>query len=86
MLYAIEGRAPCALSLFSSLQFIHRDLAARNILVTHDYTLKVSDFGHTRDVESSDGIYQRSTAKHIPVKWHAIESLLKGTYTSSSDV
>lgn len=49
--------------------FIHRDLAARNVLVSEDNVAKVSDFGLTKEVSSS-----QDTAK-LPVKWTAPEAL-----------
>lgn len=55
-----------------------RDLAARNCLVTERNTLKISDFGMSREEE--DGIYASTGGmKQIPVKWTAPEALNYGT-------
>ena len=40
-------------------QCIHRDLAARNVLVAEDCTLKIADFGLTRNIPNND--YYRKT-------------------------
>jgi len=38
----------------SQQRFVHRDLATRNCLVAEQLTVKIGDFGMSRDVYSSD--------------------------------
>lgn len=58
-----------AMAYLEASNFIHRDLAARNVLVSEDNAAKVSDFGLTKQVSST-----QDTAK-LPVKWTAPEAL-----------
>ncbi|XP_039217955.1 tyrosine-protein kinase Fes/Fps isoform X1 [Crotalus tigris] len=77
--------AAAGMEYLASKRCIHRDLAARNCLVTENNTLKISDFGMSR--EQVDGVYSSSSGmKQIPVKWTAPEALHYGRYSSESDV
>ncbi|NXV06858.1 FES kinase, partial [Cettia cetti] len=84
-LIKMTENAAAGMEYLESKHCIHRDLAARNCLVTERNTLKISDFGMSREEE--DGIYASTGGmKQIPVKWTAPEALNYGRYTSESDV
>lgn len=67
-------------------KFIHRDLAARNCMLDHDLTVKVADFGLSRDIYERDYYSSDNKNTKLPVKWMAVESLEKGHYSSKTDV
>lgn len=73
------------MAYLSAKKFVHRDLAARNCMVADDMTVKIGDFGMTRDIYETD-YYRKGTKGFLPVRWMAPESLKDGIFSSSSDV
>ena len=69
----------------ASHHFVHRHLAARNVLVGEGLTVKVSDFGLSRDIYSSD-YYRVQSKSLLPVRWMPPESVMYGKFTTDSDV
>lgn len=69
----------------ASLNFVHRDLATRNCLVGNNYTIKIADFGMSRNLYSGD-YYRIQGRAVLPIRWMAWESILLGKFTTASDV
>lgn len=67
----------------TSINIIHRDLACRNILVGDGKTLKITDFGLSREIEN---VYVKTTKGKLPLKWMSIESIETREFTTCSDV
>lgn len=59
----------------SSLNFVHRDLATRNCLVGKNYTIKIADFGMSRNLYSGD-YYRIQGRAVLPIRWMSWESIL----------
>lgn len=56
------------MAYLSAKKFVHRDLAARNCMVAEDLTVKIGDFGMTRDIYETD-YYRKGTKGLLPVRW-----------------
>ncbi|NXF13272.1 DDR2 protein, partial [Smithornis capensis] len=69
----------------SSLNFVHRDLATRNCLVGKQFTIKIADFGMSRNLYSGD-YYRIQGRAVLPIRWMSWESILLGKFTTASDV
>lgn len=59
----------------SSLNFVHRDLATRNCLVGTNNTIKIADFGMSRNLYRGD-YYRIQGRAVLPIRWMSWESIL----------
>ncbi|KAK0409298.1 hypothetical protein QR680_004461 [Steinernema hermaphroditum] len=75
-------QAAWGLEYLHSKQCIHCDIAARNCLYANGNTVKISDFGLSREGKA----YRMTQARRVPIKWLAPETLTSLTYTAKSDV
>ncbi|XP_028394789.1 hemicentin-1-like [Dendronephthya gigantea] len=69
----------------SKLGIVHHDLAAKNILLTEDFTPKITNFGLPHELYEQSS-YHKIAQKNASIRWLAIESLTDGLYTTKSDV
>ncbi|KAH3797101.1 hepatocyte growth factor receptor-like [Dreissena polymorpha] len=69
----------------AELKFVHRDLAARNCMLDNR-TVKVADFGLSRDIYESTYYSSQTKGTKLPVKWMALESIATGVFNEKTDV
>ncbi|XP_045154458.1 insulin receptor-related protein isoform X2 [Echinops telfairi] len=81
----MAGEIADGMAYLAANKFVHRDLAARNCMVSQDFTVKIGDFGMTRNVYETD-YYRKGGKGLLPVRWMAPESLKDGIFTTHSDV
>ena len=81
----ISTQIAAGMEYLSNHHYVHRDLAARNCLVGDHLTVKISDFGLSRDIYAAD-YYRVQSKSLLPVRWMPPESILYGKFTSESDV
>ena len=84
-LLTMSADAARGLEYLASKRFVHRDFAARNMLVANDLSLKVTDFGMSRKLASSE-YYRKDGQALLPVRWLAPECLMDGLFTPVSDL
>jgi len=73
------------LEFLESIGCVHRDVAARNVLLDSDLRGKITDFGLSRDLYRKV-YYEMQSARQLPVRWLAVETLTMGKASSKSDV
>ncbi|XP_077994510.1 hepatocyte growth factor receptor-like [Glandiceps talaboti] len=70
----------------ASLKFVHRDLAARNCMVDESDTVKVSDFGLSRDIYEREYYSSQDKKAKLPIRWMSLESIKNSLYNVKTDV
>ena len=65
--------------------YVHRDLATRNCLVSGELRVKISDFGLSQDIYSTD-YFRLGDSELLPIRWMPPEAILYAKFTTQSDI
>ena len=65
---------------------VHRDLAARNVLIDGQLSVKIADFGLSRETDEDKNYYRYQTGRPLPIRWTAPEVLTDRAWTTLSDM
>eukprot|EP00118_Oscarella_pearsei_P019525 m.208160 g.208160 ORF g.208160 m.208160 type:complete len:861 (+) comp39701_c1_seq7:1491-4073(+) len=73
------------LAYMARRRYVHRDIATRNCLVGRELSVKIADFGLSRDIYAND-YYRMKGMSLVPIRWMAPESIMYGKYSLKSDI
>ena len=72
MLLHVGAQIASGMRYLATLNFVHRDLATRNCLVGENFTIKIADFGMSRNLYAGD-YYRVQGRAVLPIRWMAWE-------------
>lgn len=81
----ISEQIASGMAYLSAKNHVHRDLACRNCLIKKDLTIKIGDFGMSRNLYSRD-YYRINGQAILPVRWMSPEALIYGKFSVEGDV
>lgn len=75
MLLHVAAQIASGMRYLATLNFVHPDLATRNCLVGENFTIKIADFGMSRNLYAGD-YYRVQGRAVLPIRWMAWECIL----------